>query len=74
MCCCPEARRAREYLVGKYDAVERDPGAIVLNPRPLEEAFDLGNEFGLIFLELIGPRTVRPAYAVRANMRPQQLQ
>jgi WS/DGAT/MGAT family acyltransferase len=63
----------REYLVAKGDAV----GGLVVraivpvNLRASEEAFKLGNEFGLIFLDLpIGiENPFERLYAVRANMR-----
>ena len=63
----------REYLADKGDAVDGVMlrALVPVNLRPEEEAFNLGNEFGLIFLELpigIGNPFER-LYAVRANMR-----
>ena len=72
-CCCPASpARSREYLAQKGDATE---GVMVralvpVNLRPLEEAYRLGNQFGLVFLDLpigIG-NPVERLYAVRANM------
>ena len=63
----------RDYLLERGDAVE---GVFVralvpVNLRPLEEAWRLGNRFGLVFLDLpldlANP--VERLYAVRANMR-----
>jgi WS/DGAT/MGAT family acyltransferase len=63
----------REYLVAKGDAVD---GVVLraivpVNLRSLEDAFDLGNEFGLIFLDLpVGiENPFERLYAVRAGMR-----
>jgi diacylglycerol O-acyltransferase / wax synthase len=63
----------REYLVGKGDATE---GVMVralvpVNLRPPEKAYKLGNQFGLVFLDLpIGiENPVERLYAVRANMQ-----
>ncbi len=62
----------RGYLVARGDAVE---GVVIralvpVNLRPLEKAYKLGNQFGLVFLELpIGiANPVERLYAVRANM------
>jgi len=63
----------RAYLVRRGDPVE---GVVIralvpVNLRPLEQAYRLGNKFGLVFLELpIGiENPVERLYAVRANMR-----
>jgi WS/DGAT/MGAT family acyltransferase len=63
----------REYLVRRGDPVD---GVVIralvpVNLRPLEQAYRLGNKFGLVFLELpIGiENPVERLYAVRANMR-----
>jgi WS/DGAT/MGAT family acyltransferase len=44
---------------------------VPVNLRPLERAFELGNQFGLVFLDLpIGiENPIERLYAVRANMR-----
>jgi WS/DGAT/MGAT family acyltransferase len=62
----------RAYLVEKGDAVE---GVVLralvpVNLRPIEKAYKLGNQFGLVFLDLpIGiENPVERLYAVRANM------
>jgi diacylglycerol O-acyltransferase len=62
----------RGYLVGKGDAVD---GVVIralvpVNLRPMEKAYRLGNQFGLVFLDLpIGiENPVERLYAVRANM------
>jgi diacylglycerol O-acyltransferase len=62
----------RDYLVARGDAVE---GVVVralvpVNLRPIESAYRLGNQFGLVFLDLpIGiENPVERLYAVRANM------
>ena len=62
----------RDYLVARGDAVE---GVVVralvpVNLRPMESAYRLGNQFGLVFLDLpIGiENPVARLYAVRANM------
>jgi diacylglycerol O-acyltransferase / wax synthase len=61
-----------EYLARKGDATEgvMIRALVPVNLRPLEEAWRLGNQFGLVFLELpIGiANPVRRLYAVRANM------
>ena len=62
----------RRYLVDKGD----DVAGVVLralvpvNLRPMEKAYKLGNQFGLVFLDLpIGiENPVERLYAVRANM------
>ena len=62
----------RAYLVERGDTVD---GAMIralvpVNLRPLEKAYRLGNQFGLVFLELpLGiENPVERLYAVRANM------
>ena len=62
----------REYLVRKGDPVR---GVVVralvpVNLRPLEKAHELGNQFGLVFLDLpVGiENPVKRLTAVRANM------
>jgi len=63
----------REYLVGKGDATDgvMMRALVPINLRPLEKAYRLGNQFGVVFLELpIGiENPVERLYAVRANMR-----
>ena len=63
----------REYLVAKGDNVDglMLRSLVPINLRPLERAFDLGNQFGILFLDLpIGiENPVERLYAVRANMR-----
>ena len=65
-------RRAVRYLARKGDATEgvMIRALVPVNLRPLEEAYRLGNQFGLVFLELpIGiANPVERLYAVRANM------
>jgi WS/DGAT/MGAT family acyltransferase len=63
----------RAYLVRRGDPVD---GVVIralvpVNLRPLEQAYRLGNKFGLVFLDLpIGiENPVERLYAVRANMR-----
>ncbi len=62
----------RAYLVGKGDDVEgvMIRALVPVNLRPMEKAYKLGNQFGLVFLELpIGiENPVERLYAVRANM------
>jgi WS/DGAT/MGAT family acyltransferase len=62
----------REYLVDKGDAVDGVSvrALVPVNLRPLEKAYRLGNQFGLVFLDLpIGiENPVERLYAVRANM------
>ncbi|MEO6567107.1 MAG: wax ester/triacylglycerol synthase family O-acyltransferase [Casimicrobiaceae bacterium] len=62
----------RAYLVGKGDDVEgvMIRALVPINLRPMEKAYKLGNQFGLVFLELpIGiENPVERLYAVRANM------
>ncbi len=60
------------YLVEKGDAIE---GVVIralvpVNLRPMEQAYRLGNQFGLVFLDLpLGiENPVERLYAVRANM------
>ena len=61
-----------EYLSRKGDATEgvMIRALVPVNLRPLEEAWKLGNQFGLVFLELpLGiPNPVARLYAVRASM------
>ncbi len=63
----------REYLVGKGDATDgvMMRALVPINLRPLDKAYKLGNQFGVVFLELpIGiENPVERLYAVRANMR-----
>jgi WS/DGAT/MGAT family acyltransferase len=63
----------REYLVEKGDSVaDVSVRALVpVNLRPLEKAYRLGNQFGLVFLDLpLGiANPVARLYAVRENMR-----
>jgi WS/DGAT/MGAT family acyltransferase len=63
----------RAYLVEKGDAVDGVAirALVPVNLRPLEEAYKLGNQFGLVFLDLpLGiENPVERLYAVRANMR-----
>ena len=63
----------REYLVDKGDATDgvMMRALVPVNLRPLEKAYKLGNQFGVVFLELpIGiENPVERLYAVRANMR-----
>jgi diacylglycerol O-acyltransferase len=62
----------RGYLVDKGDETEGVTirALVPVNLRPLEKAYRLGNQFGLVFLELpIGiANPVERLYAVRANM------
>jgi len=62
----------RTYLVEKGDDVTDVVlrALVPVNLRPLEKAYKLGNQFGLVFLELpIGiENPVERLYAVRANM------
>ncbi|MFO1415437.1 MAG: wax ester/triacylglycerol synthase family O-acyltransferase [Burkholderiales bacterium] len=62
----------RTYLVEKGDAVEDVVlrALVPVNLRPIEKAYKLGNQFGLVFLDLpIGiENPVERLYAVRANM------
>ena len=62
----------RAYLVDKGDDV-RDVvlrALVPVNLRPIEKAYKLGNQFGLVFLDLpIGiENPIERLYAVRANM------
>ncbi len=62
----------REYLARKGDATDdvMIRALVPVNLRPLEKAYRLGNQFGLVFLDLpigIG-NPVERLYAVRANM------
>jgi WS/DGAT/MGAT family acyltransferase len=61
-----------EYLARKGDATDgvMIRALVPVNLRPVEEAYRLGNQFGLVFLDLpigIG-NPVERLYAVRANM------
>ena len=62
----------RGYLVDKGDDVDGVMlrALVPVNLRPLEKAYKLGNQFGLVFLDLpIGiENPVERLYAVRANM------
>jgi WS/DGAT/MGAT family acyltransferase len=62
----------RRYLVGKGDSVEGVTfrALIPVNLRPVEDAYKLGNQFGLVFCELpiAIANPVERLYAVRANM------
>ena len=62
----------RGYLADKGDATEGVMlrALVPVNLRPLEKAYKLGNQFGLVFLDLpIGiVNPVERLYAVRANM------
>jgi WS/DGAT/MGAT family acyltransferase len=62
----------REYLTAKGDDVDglMLRSLVPINLRPLERAYDLGNQFGILFLDLpIGiENPVERLYAVRANM------
>ena len=63
----------RDYLVRKGDPIDgvMIRALVPVNLRPPEKAYQLGNQFGLVFLELpIGiENPVERLYAVRANMR-----
>jgi diacylglycerol O-acyltransferase / wax synthase len=63
----------REYLVGKGEPTHgvMMRALVPVNLRPLDKAYELGNQFGVVFLELpIGiENPVERLYAVRANMR-----
>lgn len=63
----------REYLVHKGDPTDdvMMRALVPINLRPLERAYRLGNQFGVVFLELpIGiENPIERLYAVRANMR-----
>jgi WS/DGAT/MGAT family acyltransferase len=63
----------RAYLVDKGDAVDGVclRALVPVNLRPPEDAYKLGNQFGLVFLDLpLGiENPVERLYAVRANMR-----
>jgi len=62
----------RGYLVAKGDSVTDVMlrALVPVNLRPLEDAYKLGNRFGLVFLDLpIGiENPIERLYAVRANM------
>ncbi|GIK88427.1 MAG: wax ester/triacylglycerol synthase family O-acyltransferase [Burkholderiales bacterium] len=63
----------RGYLVAHGDPVDGVTirALVPVNLRPIEKAYKLGNQFGLVFLDLpIGiENPVERLYAVRANMR-----
>ena len=63
----------RDYLVEKGDAVDgvMMRALVPVNLRPLEQAYRLGNQFGLVFVDLpIGVENpVARLYQVRATMR-----
>ena len=63
----------RGYLIDHGDRVEGVTirALVPVNLRPLAEAYRLGNQFGLVFLDLpIGiENPIERLYAVRANMR-----
>ncbi|MGE5090339.1 MAG: WS/DGAT/MGAT family O-acyltransferase [Candidatus Levyibacteriota bacterium] len=70
LCCVAGA--LRDYLVARGDPVE---GVVIralvpVNLRPVEQAWRLGNQFGLVFLDLpIGiENPIERLYSVRANM------
>jgi WS/DGAT/MGAT family acyltransferase len=62
----------RSYMVDKRDAVDglMIRALVPVNLRPIEKAYKLGNQFGLVFLDLpIGiENPVERLYAVRSNM------
>jgi len=63
----------RSYLVEKGDDVSgvMMRALVPVNLRPMEKAYKLGNQFGVVFLDLpIGiENPIERLYAVRANMR-----
>jgi diacylglycerol O-acyltransferase / wax synthase len=63
----------RRYLIDKGDPVNgvHMRALVPVNLRPLDKAYKLGNQFGLVFLDLpIGVENpVERLYAVRSNMR-----
>jgi WS/DGAT/MGAT family acyltransferase len=63
----------RDYLIERGDPVDGATlrALVPVNLRPLDEAWKLGNRFGLVFLDLpLGiANPVERLYAVRANMR-----
>jgi len=63
----------RDYLIEHGDAVDTLTvrALVPVNLRPMEKAYKLGNQFGLVFLDLpIGiENPIERLYAVRANMR-----
>ena len=63
----------RDYLVERGDAVDALSirALVPVNLRPIEKAYKLGNQFGLVFLDLpIGvDNPIERLYAVRENMR-----
>ena len=63
----------RDYLAAKGDATDgvMIRAMVPVNLRPLEKAYRLGNQFGLVFLELpLGiENPIERLYAVRANMK-----
>ncbi len=62
----------RAYLAGKGDVTDgvMIRALVPVNLRPLEKAYRLGNQFGLVFLDLpLGiENPIERLYAVRANM------
>ena len=62
----------RGYLVDKNESVADVTirALVPVNLRPLEKAYKLGNQFGLVFLDLpIGiENPIERVYAVRSNM------
>ena len=63
----------RDYLIERGDVVQSLTirALVPVNLRPIEKAYRLGNQFGLVFLDLpIGiENPIERLYAVRANMR-----
>jgi len=63
----------RDYLIEHGDAVDALTvrALVPVNLRPMERAYKLGNQFGLVFLDLpIGiENPIERLYAVRTNMR-----
>jgi WS/DGAT/MGAT family acyltransferase len=63
----------RDYLASKGDVTDgvMMRALVPVNLRPAQKAYELGNRFGLVFLELpIGiENPIERLYAVRANMR-----
>ena len=63
----------RDYLIEHGDGVDALTvrALVPVNLRPMEKAYKLGNQFGLVFLDLpIGiENPIERLYAVRANMR-----
>ena len=63
----------RDYLIERGDAADSVTirALVPVNLRPIEKAYRLGNQFGLVFLDLpIGiENPIARLYGVRANMR-----